>query len=84
MNHDIHPVKTNGHADYERRDIGIPAVYYFLVGLAASLLVASFAVSGLYHVSGESFSSQSGTGEPTGRERARRHPSPAAGVHNRF
>ncbi|HWJ48794.1 MAG TPA: hypothetical protein VNS62_14160 [Candidatus Udaeobacter sp.] len=49
MNHDIHPVKTNGHADYERRDIGIPAVYYFLVGLAASLLVASFAVSGLYH-----------------------------------
>lgn len=49
MNRDIHPVKTNGHADYERRDIGIPAVYYFLVGLAASLLVASFAVSGLYH-----------------------------------
>jgi hypothetical protein len=48
MNHEIHPVKTNGHADYERRDIGIPAVYYFLVGLAAALVVAYFAVSGLY------------------------------------
>ena len=49
MNHDIHPVKTNGHADYERRDIGIPAVYYFLIGLAVALVVASFAVRGLYH-----------------------------------
>ncbi len=49
MSDDIHPVKTNGHADYERRDIGIPAVYYFLVGLAVALVVASFAVSGLYH-----------------------------------
>jgi hypothetical protein len=48
MNHDIHPVKTNGHADYERRDIGIPAVYYFLVGLAAALVLAYFAVSGFY------------------------------------
>lgn len=49
MNHEIHPVKTNGHADYERRDIGVRAVYYFLISLAAALLVASFAVSGFYH-----------------------------------
>ena len=49
MTQDIHPVKTNGHADYERRDIGIPAVYYFLAGLAVALVVAAFAVSGLYH-----------------------------------
>jgi hypothetical protein len=48
MNHDIHPVKTNGHADYERRDIGIPAVYYFLVGLAVALVLAYLAVSGFY------------------------------------
>ena len=48
MNHDIHPVKTNGHADYERRDIGIPAVYDFLVGLAVALVLAYLAVSGFY------------------------------------
>jgi hypothetical protein len=48
MNHEIHSVKTNGHGDYERRDIGIPAVYYFLVGLAAFLVMAYFAVSGFY------------------------------------
>jgi hypothetical protein len=48
MNHDIHPVKTNGHADYERRDIGIPAVYYFLVGLAVALVLAYLGVSGFY------------------------------------
>jgi hypothetical protein len=49
MTDDIHPAKTNGHADYERRDIGVPAVYYFLAGLAVALIVAAFAVSGLYH-----------------------------------
>ena len=39
MTNDIHPEKTNGHADYERRDIGVRAVYYFLGGLVLALVV---------------------------------------------
>jgi len=49
MSDDIHPVKTNGHAGYERQDIGVRAVYYFLGGLAVALVLAYFAVNGLYH-----------------------------------
>jgi hypothetical protein len=48
MNHDIHPVKTNGHGDYERRDIGIGGVLYFLAGLAVAGIVIHFVVAGLY------------------------------------
>jgi hypothetical protein len=48
MTQDIHPVKPNGHGDYERRDIGVTAVFYFLVGLAGALILAYFAVSGFY------------------------------------
>lgn len=49
MTNDIHPAKTNGHGDYERQDIGVRPVYYFLVGLAVALVLAYFAVNGFYH-----------------------------------
>ena len=49
MTNDIHPAKTNGHSDYERQDIGVRPVYYFLAGLAVALIVSYFAVSGFYH-----------------------------------
>lgn len=49
MSHDPHPVKSNGHGDYERRDIGISAVVYFLIGLAFALVISYFLVDGLYH-----------------------------------
>jgi len=48
MSHDIHPVKTNGHGDYERRDIGVGGVLYFLAGLAVAGVIIHFMVAGLY------------------------------------
>jgi hypothetical protein len=50
MTNGIHPEKTNGHADYERRDIGVRAVYYFLGGLVVALVVSYLAVSVFFRV----------------------------------
>ena len=50
MTNDIHPVKSNGNGDYERQDIGVRAVYYFLGGLAVALVLAYFVVNGFYHL----------------------------------
>ncbi len=48
MSKENHHVQTNGHGDYERRDIGIAGVLYFLVGLAAACALVYFVVDGLY------------------------------------
>ena len=48
MSNDIHPVKTNGHGDYERRDITVGGVVYFMVGLAVAALLIHFIIAGLY------------------------------------
>jgi hypothetical protein len=48
MNPETHPANSNGHGDYERRDIGIPGVLYFLAGLALAGLFVYFIVNGLY------------------------------------
>lgn len=45
-----HPVNSNGHADYERRDIGVSGVVWFLVGLGIVLVLSYFLVRGFYHV----------------------------------
>jgi hypothetical protein len=50
MMNDIHPAKTNGHADYEQRDIGVRAVYYFLGGLVVALVVTYLVVNVFFHV----------------------------------
>jgi hypothetical protein len=47
MNHDLHPA-NNGHGDFERRDISVRAVLYFLVGLAIALFLSYFVVKGIY------------------------------------
>ena len=49
MNPDTHSVKSNGHADYERKDISVTGVVVFLVGLGALLLVSYFIVDVFYH-----------------------------------
>jgi len=49
MSHDTHPVKSNGHGDYERKDIGVSAIVYFLIGLAVALILTFFIVDGLFH-----------------------------------
>jgi len=48
MSNQPHPVKPNGHADYERRDIGVSVIVYFLIGLAVALVAAYFVADGLY------------------------------------
>jgi len=50
MSNPTHPAKSNGHADYERKDIGAGGVVGFLIGLAAMLLIAFFLVKGFYSV----------------------------------
>jgi len=39
---------STGHGGYERRDVGIAGVIYFLVGLAVAGVIVPFVVSGLY------------------------------------
>jgi hypothetical protein len=48
MSNDIHPANSNGHGDYERRDIGVSGVLYFLVGLAVAGLAVYFIANGLF------------------------------------
>ena len=40
---------TNGHGSFERRDIGVAGVLYFLLGLAFAGLIVHFIVTGLFH-----------------------------------
>jgi hypothetical protein len=42
------PAKQAGHGDYERSDIGIATVVYFLIGLALACVFAYFIAKGLY------------------------------------
>lgn len=49
MNHDTHSAKSNGHADFERKDISVNGVVVFLIGLAAMVVVAYFVVDVFYH-----------------------------------
>ena len=48
MTNDIHPAPSNRHPDYERRDIGIVAVLYFMAGLAIAGILIHFIVAGMY------------------------------------
>jgi hypothetical protein len=48
MSHNPHPVNPNANGGYERRDIGVAGVLYFLLGLAVAGLFAYFLVAGLY------------------------------------
>jgi hypothetical protein len=50
MSNEAQPVKHNGHADYERKDIGVGGVIGFLIGLAAAVVICFFLVQGLYNV----------------------------------
>lgn len=48
MTNDAHPVKTNGHTDFERRDIRSGGVLYFLAGLGVAAVLIHFVIAGLY------------------------------------
>jgi hypothetical protein len=49
MTDELHPANSNSNGDYERRDIGVAGVVYFLVGILVALLFTYFIVDGLYH-----------------------------------
>jgi len=49
MSDEIKDGNATGHGDFERRDIGVAPVLYFLLGLAFAGLVVHFVVSAVYH-----------------------------------
>jgi hypothetical protein len=49
MSNEIKHGNAPGHGDYERRDIGVGGVLYFLAGLAAALFIVYFIVNGIFH-----------------------------------
>ena len=48
MANDPHRVNSTQHGDYERRDIGVAGVLYFLAGLAVAMLLVYFVVNGIF------------------------------------
>lgn len=48
MNHDTKDAKVPGHGDYERRDIRVAGVLYFLLGLLIAGGIVHFVVHGLW------------------------------------
>ncbi len=48
MINDIKPVNSAGHGDYERRDIGVAGVIYFLLGLAVAGVFVYFIANGIF------------------------------------
>src|ERR1700694_1026452 len=48
MSKEIHPANQTGNGGYERRDIGVAPVLYFMLGLAVAGLLIYFVVDGIY------------------------------------
>ena len=49
MTNNPNPVKRSSNGAFERRDIGMAGVLWFLVGLAVAGVIITFAVNGFYH-----------------------------------
>ena len=48
MSNEPHPANSNGNGGYERQDIGVAGVLYFLLGLLVAGLFIFFLVDGIY------------------------------------
>ena len=48
MAEDFKPANTSAHGDYERRDIGVAGVLYFLLGLVVAGIFVHFVATGLF------------------------------------
>lgn len=48
MSNEIKHVNSNGHGDYERRDITVAGVVYFLIGLGAAIVFVYFIANGIF------------------------------------
>ena len=84
MNHDLNPRSTNGHGDYERRDIGVAGVLYFLLGLLVAGGIAHFIVQGVYHYLDNRYETRSAAGQPAGHECSLGHPPHSAAIQRRL
>jgi hypothetical protein len=51
-------VKSNGHGDFERKDISVNGVVIFLIGLTAMVVVSYFVVDVFYHALERHFEAQ--------------------------
>jgi hypothetical protein len=49
MSNENHNTNSTGHGSFERRDIGVGGVLYFLLGLIVFGLISHFMVTALYH-----------------------------------
>ena len=58
MSDQLHPVNPPSHGDYERSDIGVSGILYFLAALAFAGIVTYFIVAGLYSFLEKRFESQ--------------------------
>jgi hypothetical protein len=48
MSNEINHTNSTGHGDYERRDIGVAGILYFLAGLAVAGVLVYFIVNGIF------------------------------------
>jgi hypothetical protein len=48
MSNQTHPANSTGNGGYERQDIGVAPILYFLLGLAVAGLLVYFVVNGIY------------------------------------
>ena len=64
MNHNTEHVKVPGHGDYERRDIRVAGVLYFLLALLVAGGIVHFIVQGIYHYLDNRFESKQPTVSP--------------------
>lgn len=58
MSNDVHTVNPNGHGDYERRDITVEGVVYFLIGLAVAVAIVYFIANGIFDVLNKHFEAE--------------------------
>jgi hypothetical protein len=58
MSDQLHPVEPNSHGDYERSDIGVSGILYFMAGLAVAGIIIYFVVAGLFAFLEKRFESQ--------------------------
>jgi hypothetical protein len=58
MSNQTNPANSTGHGSYERRDIGVAGVLYFLASLVVAGLVVYFIVNGMFSYLQRRFESQ--------------------------
>jgi hypothetical protein len=81
MSNEIKHVNSNGHGDYERRDITVAGVVYFLIGLAVAIVLVYFIANGIFSVLNKHFEAEQAPVSPlvTNSPTDTRHIPPAYG-----